>query len=320
MQKNEFSIKDSSLAFILAIVLPNILALIIFMIVGNFIDLKILETTTFYKIFTTILSPISFILVFLFISLKSKVNIKAVKTEKMNFVSVLTIIVISFACLFLISPIINVYDSFLTSIGVKEQTLPISLDSPLKLIYLIFSLGILAPISEEFVFRGIIFSGLKEKGLKNAVLISSLLFMLMHLSLHQTIYQFLLGIVLAMIYYYTQNIFASILVHFINNTFVLLINYFSPSFFDYRFLTVNYIILALVLFVVGVIIIYNLLRVLKHKNENKYKNSGFTNKVIETNNQAKNQTTNQARTKSLYLPISLIFGVLMWIISVVSLI
>lgn len=314
MQKNEFSIKDSSLAFILAIVLPNILALIIFMIVGNFIDLKILETTTFYKIFTTILSPISFILVFLFISLKSKVNIKAVKTEKMNFVSVLTIIVISFACLFLISPIINVYDSFLTSIGVKEQTLPISLDSPLKLIYLIFSLGILAPISEEFVFRGIIFSGLKEKGLKNAVLISSLLFMLMHLSLHQTIYQFLLGIVLAMIYYYTQNIFASILVHFINNTFVLLINYFSPSFFDYRFLTVNYIILALVLFVVGVIIIYNLLRVLKHKNENKYKNSGFTNKVIE----AKNQTTNQAKTKSLYLPISLIFGVLMWIISVVS--
>ena len=314
MQKNEFSIKDSSLAFILAIVLPNILALIIFMIVGNFIDLKILETTTFYKIFTTILSPISFILVFLFISLKSKVNIKAVKTEKMNFVSVLTIIVISFACLFLISPIINVYDSFLTSIGVKEQTLPISLDSPLKLIYLIFSLGILAPISEEFVFRGIIFSGLKEKGLKNAVLISSLLFMLMHLSLHQTIYQFLLGIVLAMIYYYTQNIFASILVHFINNTFVLLINYFSPSFFDYRFLTVNYIILALVLFVVGVIIIYNLLRVLKHKNENKYKNSGFTNKVIEANNQA----NNQAKTKSLYLPISLIFGVLMWIISVVS--
>lgn len=314
MQKNEFSIKDSSLAFILAIVLPNILALIIFMIVGNFIDLKILETTTFYKIFTTILSPISFILVFLFISLKSKVNIKAVKTEKMNFVSVLTIIVISFACLFLISPIINVYDSFLTSVGVKEQTLPISLDSPLKLIYLIFSLGILAPISEEFVFRGIIFNGLKEKGLKNAVLISSLLFMLMHLSLHQTIYQFLLGIVLAMIYYYTQNIFASILVHFINNTFVLLINYFSPSFFDYRFLTVNYIILALVLFVVGVIIIYNLLRVLKHKNENKYKNSGFTNKVIETNNQA----NNQAKTKSLYLPISLIFGVLMWIISVVS--
>lgn len=314
MQKNEFSIKDSSLAFILAIVLPNILALIIFMIVGNFIDLKILETTTFYKIFTTILSPISFILVFLFISLKSKVNIKAVKTEKMNFVSVLTIIVISFACLFLISPIINVYDSFLTSIGVKEQTLPISLDSPLKLIYLIFSLGILAPISEEFVFRGIIFNGLKEKGLKNAVLISSLLFMLMHLSLHQTIYQFLLGIVLAMIYYYTQNIFASILVHFINNTFVLLINYFSPSFFDYRFLTVNYIILALVLFVVGVIIIYNLLRVLKHKNENKYKNSGFTNKVIETDNQA----NNQAKTKSLYLPISLIFGVLMWIISVVS--
>lgn len=314
MQKNEFSIKDSSLAFILAIVLPNILALIIFMIVGNFIDLKILETTTFYKIFTTILSPISFILVFLFISLKSKVNIKAVKTEKMNFVSVLTIIVISFACLFLISPIINVYDSFLTSIGVKEQTLPISLDSPLKLIYLIFSLGILAPISEEFVFRGIIFNGLKQKGLKNAVLISSLLFMLMHLSLHQTIYQFLLGIVLAMIYYYTQNIFASILVHFINNTFVLLINYFSPSFFDYRFLTVNYVILALVLFVVGVIIIYNLLRVLKHKNDNKYKNSGFTNKVIETNNLA----NNQAKTKSLYLPISLIFGVLMWIISVVS--
>lgn len=317
MQKNEFSIKDSSIAFILAVVLPNIIALIIFMIVGGFMDLKVFETTTFYKILTTILSPISFILVFLIISVKSKANIKAVKTKKMNFVSILTIILISFACLFLISPIINVYDSFLTSVGVKEQTLPISLDSPSKLIYLIFSLGILAPITEEFVFRGIIFNGLKEKGLKSAVLISSLLFMLMHLSLHQTIYQFLLGIVLALVYYYTQNIFASILVHFINNTFVLLINYFSPSFFDYRFLTLNYIILALVLFVVGVIIIYNLLRVLKHKNENNFKNNNCEN---QTNNQTNNQTANQTKTKPLYLPISIVFGVLMWIISVVSVI
>lgn len=312
MQKNEYCVKDSSLTFILAIVVPNLLAILLILVAGSFTSLEKFQASTAFKVISTIITQIGFIITFFIIKKTSKVSFKAIKMQKLNFKSILIIVLVAFVCLFLITPLMNVYDSFLISLGIKEQQLSLGLDTPLKLIFLIFALGILAPICEEFIFRGIIFSGLKEKGIKNAVLISSLMFMLMHLSLHQTFYQFILGIILALLYYFTQNIFAPILIHFINNVSILLINYFSPSFFEYRFLTSNYIILAVVLFLVGVFFIYHLLLWLRKTNIEKINNA---KKEIEVN--VKKENNNQ-KLKPKYLIISLTFGILMWIITVVS--
>lgn len=306
--QNKYETKDSSLAFILAIVLPNVLAFFILIVAGIISgDITKIESTIFYKIMATTLSQVAFLGVYFFIIKRKKMQVfKSLDKRKLNFKQIVILILISLVCLFLISPIINVFDAWLVSIGVSSSALPISLDKPLNLIYMILTLGLLAPIAEELLFRGVIFSGLKEKGNKTAVLISSLMFMLVHLNLHQTIYQFILGIILAVVVLYTGNIFASILIHFINNTTVLLINYINPYFFDYNFLSSNYIILAVVLLFLAGLTIVNLLKMLK----NRTFFDNFDKKLIKNTNKSEKVTNN-------YFLLSIAFGIIMWIITVV---
>lgn len=320
MQKNKYSTRDSSFAFILTLVVPYVLLFLILTIAGFFTDIKNIGNTTFYKILTLTLSQVSFLLIYFFITKTGKTNFKtSLPHKKINFKQILILLLISLCCLFLISPIVNVYDEFLISLGLNEMTLPLELNSPLNFFILLLTTGILAPISEELVFRGVIFSGLREKNNKTAVLISSLMFMLVHMSLHQTFYQFLLGIILALIVLYTDNIISAIIVHFVNNSLVLLINYISPSFFDYRFLSTNYIIIAIVLLLLGIFIIALLLNYLKKiqdKNKSKEKINELNKLNAVNQNDLRNLSQNSTK-KSNMLLFSIIAGAVLWVVTIV---
>lgn len=305
--QNKFNTKDSSISFILAITLPNVLAFFILILAGIVTgDITKIESTIFYKILATTLSQIVFLSVYFFIIKRKKIKIlDSIEKEKLNFKQILILLLISLICLFLISPIINVFDAFLLKLGISAGSLPINLNDPLNFVYLLLTLGVLAPICEELIFRGIIFNGLKEKGNKTAVLISSLMFMLVHLNLSQTFYQLILGIILALVVLYTNNIFSGILIHIINNSLVLVINYINPLFFDYRFLTTNYIILALVLLFLAAILIYKLLEILKKSKKIDRKNKNIEKIELKTKNS----------TKDYYI-FSIVFGIILWFVSV----
>ena len=72
---------------------------------------------------------------------------------------------------------------------------------------------------EEFLFRGAILSNLLPFGRGNAILISSLLFGLMHRNGSQLFYAFVAGILLGLIYERTGSIWNCIILHTINNFF-----------------------------------------------------------------------------------------------------
>ena len=80
-----------------------------------------------------------------------------------------------------------------------------------------------APIIEEILFRGIIQKGMINKGVKprNAIIISALVFGIVHFNPWQFIGAFLLGIVLGVVYYKTKSLLMSIFLHFFNNTIVV---------------------------------------------------------------------------------------------------
>ena len=62
----------------------------------------------------------------------------------------------------------------------------------------IIALGILVPISEELVFRGLLFKRLRERGtFLQAALYSAVVFGLMHMNMVQMLYAFILGMMLA---------------------------------------------------------------------------------------------------------------------------
>lgn len=82
----------------------------------------------------------------------------------------------------------------------------------------IISLGILTPISEELVFRGLLFQRLRERGTyMQAAVFSSVVFGLMHMNLVQMLYGFVMGMLLAYVYEKYGSVKAPVLAHITMN-------------------------------------------------------------------------------------------------------
>lgn len=102
-----------------------------------------------------------------------------------------------------------------------ENTVTSSSEQFLSLhpLLLVFFVGILAPVCEEVVFRGAIFSGLKKEGnIFKAVFASGLLFGLLHMNINQASYAFVIGVLLGFLVEATGSIFSSILFHVLINS------------------------------------------------------------------------------------------------------
>lgn len=105
----------------------------------------------------------------------------------------------------------------------------------------------LIPIYEEIFYRGIIFGYLRKNfNIIVAIVVQALVFGVMHLNLVQGIYTFILGIVLALIYMYSESILGNITVHIIFNLLGILI---IPK------LLINFQSMSIVLLIIAIVFI-----------------------------------------------------------------
>lgn len=90
----------------------------------------------------------------------------------------------------------------------------------LPLLESILIIGILGPMCEEFVFRGLIYNSLKGKGRRYIAsgLVSGLFFGLLHLNFNQFCYAVLLGIIFALVNECLESIWVSTVCHAAINT------------------------------------------------------------------------------------------------------
>ncbi len=89
---------------------------------------------------------------------------------------------------------------------------------------------------EEFSHRGMLMTGFSKLGAFRAVLLSGLLFGLMHLNITQFFYAFVVGMLLASVALVTKSIWPSVIIHFINNGLNTYIDYAeSANIFGSRF-------------------------------------------------------------------------------------
>ncbi len=86
-----------------------------------------------------------------------------------------------------------------------------------QILLLILGYLILAPVCEEFLFRGVLLTAYKTKGFWAGILISALLFAMFHLSLIKLLALLPIAILLGYIALQTQSLQASILAHFAYN-------------------------------------------------------------------------------------------------------
>jgi uncharacterized protein len=97
-------------------------------------------------------------------------------------------------------------------------------DSPLPLFFSIISIGVFPAIFEELAFRGILFNEtIKITGIKPTVLITAILFTILHLSLISIIWIFPIGLLFGYFRARYKTMFYGIFGHFMYNTCIVII-------------------------------------------------------------------------------------------------
>ncbi len=249
MNSKKMSIKDSSLTFLLGFILSQITVVAVTVIAMVFFKFFKNSTETFNGFLNTgigylitSLSLYSALLIMFFIFNKNKENdiFKKPKVNKLLMYAGLAIL--SF---FMLYPIITCIDSLLIKLKAPINTIPFDLTTPNYFISII-SLVVAPAICEELIFRGIIFKGLKSHGKIFSITISALMFSIFHMAISQTVYPLLMGLFFAVIMFYEDNIYYSIVAHMVNNFLSLTLSYFKISLIFNHW---TYILLAVILFV-----------------------------------------------------------------------
>lgn len=112
----------------------------------------------------------------------------------------------------------------------NSQVILLIKESGLNLYLTAFLIGFAPAFGEELLFRRYLFDGLlKHSGLGKALVISSLLFAVAHMSFAGIIQYFLIGLLIAMVYFHTRNILLAMLIHFLNNFLAVLALEFAPE-------------------------------------------------------------------------------------------
>jgi membrane protease YdiL (CAAX protease family) len=130
-----------------------------------------------------------------------------------------------------------------------------------SMIMMIILLVVIAPVFEEFLARGIIYDALKPYGTGLAIIISSLLFGLMHGSLYMLFYTTAYGFALGYIRYATNSLFVVTILHAIVNSIgaaaLLLITLMQITGEENRVInTFNaiYLVAVLAMIIIGIIV------------------------------------------------------------------
>lgn len=101
-------------------------------------------------------------------------------------------------------------------------------------LYLVMAFAILPAVTEELLFRGIVVGSYETMGVTTAVIVSSLAFAMSHFSFVRFPVYFFSGLVLAGVMYATRSLFASVVIHALNNAFVLFLEKFLLHIADKR--------------------------------------------------------------------------------------
>ena len=160
------------------------------------------------NIITVALSMVVF-----FVLLERKENFKLNLLENISIQGIVISICCSVLFYFLLDKGLDpIFESvFPSSKENYQQTIQSIISSP---IVSLIDFCIFAPILEEFLMRGFILNGLSVNyGIIVALLISSILFALLHFNIAQIIPSFICGIILGLIYLYTGSILSCIFAH-----------------------------------------------------------------------------------------------------------
>lgn len=89
----------------------------------------------------------------------------------------------------------------------------------------VFAIAVSAGICEEVLFRGVIMRGFERHGASKAIVITGILFGLMHVDFQKLIGTMILGILIGYLVYRSNSLYCGIFAHFLNNALATVMTY-----------------------------------------------------------------------------------------------
>lgn len=237
-ERDNYNVLDSSKVFLLVLVVPLLAAFCYILIISVLASLSgssllEVENSWLYIMGSILITHASYIGIYFWYNRRKKINYVVASNIKkdINWGAILVTVAMSLTAIFFISPIINLINYGLSNIGYNpDGSLPIDINSPGNFISGIIFIALIPAVAEELIMRGVIARGLQSKWKPwTAIILSALFFMLVHGSLQQTVFQFILGVVLAFVAYKGMNIIYPIVLHFINNLTVIVFAYVASG-------------------------------------------------------------------------------------------
>lgn len=217
--------------------------LIYFILLTSFVGIRILSRVgafnflgDFDSAFLSILIQvvIMFLLpVFLYKKLRKK-TLKQVfsdfRFKKLSFKGVLISIGIGVLVFILNIAISSFFSLIISLLGYENLGTSTQTDySALAFIAALITTALLPGFCEEIASRGMLLRGFKDIGWKKMILISGLLFGLMHLNVEQFFYATIIGWLLAFVCLVSGNIIPGMIIHFMNNGLGIYMTYGSHN-------------------------------------------------------------------------------------------
>ena len=155
---------------------------------------------------------------------------KALSLKKPKWTHTIGAVVLWIGMFFFIQGFTSIILIFAPEMMELNEELAEAISHPNLLINL-FVVAMLPAVCEEVLFRGMIYKGLENEGKnpRRAIILSGILFGIMHLDFFRMLPTALLGIGLAYIVYNSGSIFLAMLVHFLNNGIVVMVQHFVKT-------------------------------------------------------------------------------------------
>ncbi len=229
-KSNIYKDDDSGKVFLIALLAPIIMAFLFSYIAssiaqGQEVEIEVITSSMGYYIAFTICTLLLYVAIVLVYNKTKKISFRALNLDfKMKWQTYLLLIAIGVLSIFGIQYFIGAIDNFLKVVGypLSSDLAGLNPTSWGKYVLAVVFLGIFPAIGEELIFRGVILHGLRSRFNDIvAVILSALMFAIMHESLQQLVYPFILGCIMGWVVLRTGSLVSSIIIHFVNNFLVV---------------------------------------------------------------------------------------------------
>lgn len=137
--------------------------------------------------------------------------------RKVSFKIIVASLILGIVIFFLNVYVSNFFNNLIAALGYKHSSGGGAPTTWLGFGLSVLCTALLPAVCEETLTRGIVLNGNAMMGMKNSVLISGLLFGLLHLNIEQFFYATIIGVFLGYLCWGTSSIIPGMIVHFVNN-------------------------------------------------------------------------------------------------------